>query len=114
MDLKSDDYSIWYNPATQTVTCRGTLRLSELEEYTLLVELLNDVIAQKPCRLTLDLRDLRFLNSSGFNVLSKFVLQVRQVETIEFVIQSAQNIPWHQRSLKNLQRLMPSLQLLCD
>jgi hypothetical protein len=114
MDLKSEDYSIQYDEATQTITCQGALRLAELGEYAPLSQLLNSVLEQKPAQLTLDLRRLKFLNSSGFNILSKFVLKVRQEGTIRMIIQATKSIPWHEKSLKNLQRLMPSLQLEFD
>ena len=57
MQLKTEDYHVWYDAATHTLTYQGTLRLVDLEEYTPMAELLSDVIAQKPSRLTLDLRN---------------------------------------------------------
>jgi hypothetical protein len=90
MDLKSEDYSIQYDEATQTITCQGALRLAELGEYAPLSQLLNSVLEQK------------------------FVLKVRQEGTIRMIIQATKSIPWHEKSLKNLQRLMPSLQLEFD
>jgi hypothetical protein len=82
-----------------------------MEEYEPFVQLLDDVADSEPPTITLNLRNLRFLNSSGINVLSKFVLKVRQKQTIQMVVQGSKSIPWQGKSLKNLQRLMPSLQL---
>jgi hypothetical protein len=39
------------------------------------------------------------------------VIKVRQQGNIQMVLQGSKNIPWQGKSLKNLQRLMPSLQL---
>jgi len=114
MDLKSKDYSIEYDEAAQTITCQGALRLAELDEYASLSQLLDSILTQKPAQLTLDMRRLRFLNSSGFNILSKFVLKVRQEGTIRLGVQASRDIPWHKKSFKNLQRLMPDLQLEFD
>jgi hypothetical protein len=111
MEIKTEGYGIRYNASTQTLMLEGVLRLGELGEHVPIVQLLDDIVSQKPSRLTLDLRDLKFLSSSGFNILSRFVLKVRQAEQIELRIQASKTIPWHQRSLKNLQRLMPRLQL---
>ncbi len=110
MELKTEDYCVWYDTATQTLTCQGTLRLADLEEYTPIWQLLNEVISQKPNLLTLDLRRLKYLNSSGFNVLSRFVLKVRQEATMQLLVQASKQIAWQEKSLKNLQRVMPSLQ----
>jgi hypothetical protein len=39
------------------------------------------------------------------------VIKVRQKGTIQMVVKGSKSIPWQAKSLKNLQRLMPSLQL---
>lgn len=111
MELKSEDYRVGYDEESQTLTYQGALRLADLEEYAPMWQMLSEIIRQKPTRLVMDLRGLRFLNSSGFNVLSKFVLKVRQEATIEMVVRAAKNVAWQEKSLKNLQRLMPNLQL---
>lgn len=111
MEIKTEDYSIWYDPTIGTVVCQGSLRLGGMEEYAPIVQLLNKVTDSEPSTITLNLRDLEFLNSSGINVLSKFVIKVRQKGNIQMVVKGANNIPWQGKSLKNLQRLMPSLQL---
>lgn len=114
MELKTEDYRVWYDTVTQTLTCEGALRLADLEEYTPMWQLLSDVIDQKPDRLTLDLRSLKYLNSSGFNVLSRFVLRVRQETAMQMLVRASKKIAWQEKSLKNLQRVMPNLQLELD
>lgn len=111
MEVKGDDYRVWYEPSDVAIYCQGSLRLAGTDEYAPIVQILEDVIAQNPKELTLNLCELEFLNSSGINVLSKFVIKVRQKETIKITVQGSENIPWQGKSLKNLQRLMPSLDL---
>lgn len=111
MEIQSKDYSIFYDSVTETVSCQGSLRLNGMEEYASIVQLLNDVADHDPPLLTLNLRNLEFLNSSGINVISKFVIKVRQKGTIQMVVLGSKTIPWQGKSLKNLQRLMPKLQL---
>jgi len=43
--------------------------------------------------------------------LSKFVIKVRQKESIKIIVCGSDAIPWQRKSLKNLQRLMSSLVL---
>jgi hypothetical protein len=114
MDIQTKDYSIEYDHATQTVTCSGSFRISQMEEYAPIVDLLNEVTDSSPNMITLDLRKLEFLNSSGINIISKFVIKVRQLKNIQITIQGSKQIPWQGKSLKNLQRLMPSLHLELD
>jgi hypothetical protein len=111
MEIQTEDYSIYYDPVTDTVAYQGSLRLSGMEEYAPIVQLLNELADQEPATITLDLRELEFLNSSGINVISKFVLKVRQKNTSQILVRGSKTIPWQGKSLKNLQRLMPSLQL---
>lgn len=114
MELKTENYRVGYDAATQTLICDGALRLADLEEYTPMWQLLGEVIEQKPDRLTLDMRGLKYLNSSGFNVLSRFVLRVRQETTMQMLVRASKKIAWQEKSLKNLQRVMPELQLEID
>ncbi len=111
MEIKTQDYTIQYDEAATTVNCRGSFRLSGMEEYTPIVDLLDSVADAEPPTITLNLRDLEFLNSSGISMLSKFVIKVRQKKNIQMVVQGSKDIPWQGKSLKNLQRLMPSLEL---
>lgn len=111
MEIKANEYYIGYDPEKATVTFQGSLRLSGMEEYAPLVELLNNVAEAQPPQIVLDLRKLEFLNSSGINMLSKFAIKVRQKDCIEMVIKGSKQIPWQGKSLRNLLRLMPTLQL---
>ncbi|HBE16872.1 MAG TPA: hypothetical protein DEG17_07395 [Cyanobacteria bacterium UBA11149] len=111
MEIKTKDYSVYYDTATWTVDWQGSLRLSGSEEYAPIVELLEKVTESQPPTITLNLRHLEFLNSSGISMLSKFVIKVRQKKNINIVVKGSQKIPWQGKSLKNLQRLMPSLKL---
>ena len=114
MEIKTQHYSIYYDKLTETAVFNGSLRLSGIEEYDPIVQLLNDLAEQQPSTITLNLRQLEFLNSSGINVLSKFVIKVRQKGNIHMVVLGSNNVPWQGKSLKNLQRLMPSLDLVLE
>ncbi|MEM9543805.1 MAG: hypothetical protein AAGA60_30510 [Cyanobacteria bacterium P01_E01_bin.42] len=111
MEIKTETYEINYDDATKTIRFQGSLRLSGMDEYRPIVQLLHDIAEQKPARIILNLRELKFLNSSGINVLSKFTIEIRKNKEIAMTVQGAKNIPWQGKSLKNLQRLMPALEL---
>ena len=109
--IKTEDYEITYEPESQTITCKGSFWMSNTEEYAPLAQILNGATAQQPPMLTLDLRHLDFLNSSGINVISKFVIGVRQKGNIELVVLGSKEIPWQNKSLFNLTRLLPTIKL---
>jgi hypothetical protein len=111
MDIVHTDYQVHYDAATATVLCQGSFRLRGTEEYAPILQILTAAADAKPAALTLDLRTLQFLNSAGINTLAKFVLHVRQYDATQVVIKGSHAFPWQERSLKNFQRLLPSLHL---
>src|SRR5690349_18861613 len=98
-DIRTDDYSVSYDPSSHTVTCKGAFRLSGVAEYAPISQLLNDVLNEQPPVIVLNLKELQFLNSSGINVLSKFVISVRQKGNTQLVVQGSKSIPWQGKSL---------------
>ncbi|MBX2864837.1 MAG: hypothetical protein KTR27_14900 [Leptolyngbyaceae cyanobacterium MAG.088] len=113
MEIKGKEYEVVYDPAVSTVIFAGELALMGMGEYppiaTLLEQSLETAITQKPSQLTLDLRHLKFLNSSGINVISKFVIKVRRAGNVAMTIKGSDSIPWQSKSLVNLKRLMPGM-----
>ena len=110
-NIKTEDYQVSYKQEAQTIVLSGSLRLSGLEETNPVIKLLNDVLDENHENIIFDLRDLEFLNSSGINMLSKFVIKVRQKKNVRLKILASHQIPWQGKSLKNLQKLLPSLEL---
>jgi len=111
MEIKTENYKIIYDNVSHRIVIDGSLRLNGTAEYAPITELLNSVAQQEPEKIILDLKELNFLNSSGISILSKFVISIRRRKNIQMVVIGAQKNPWQGKSLKNLQRLMPSLKL---
>jgi hypothetical protein len=109
MEIKTEQYRICYDRETATVSFSGSLRLSGPEEYQPITQLLGDVADAETGKITLNLQQLEFLNSSGISMLSKFIIEVRKKATVQMAVQGSQSIAWQAKSLKNLQRLMPAL-----
>jgi hypothetical protein len=109
--IKAEEYEVIYESENTTVTLSGSLRLSGLEDTNPVIKLLNEVLAENPSLIIINLQQLEFLNSSGINMLSKFVIKVRQKKETSLIVLASNKIPWQGKSLKNLQKLMPSLEL---
>jgi hypothetical protein len=110
MEIIHTDYQVRYDPATATVSCHGSFRLAG-EEYKPILDLMLQAADAAPPLLTLDVRDLQFLNSSGINTLSKLILHVRKQNASLVRVLGSKQFPWQEKSLINLQRLLPSLKL---
>lgn len=115
-EILSDNYSLKYEEIDQTVTFSGSFRLNGSVEYEPISTLLNEVMLQTPPPpvFKLDVRQLQFLNSSGINMLSKFIISVRRQSSTSIVLAASKTIPWQAKSLQNLQKLMPALRLVYE
>ncbi len=110
MDIITDDYEVLYDSPTQTIFFKGFLRLNGLKEYQPIMDLILEVIQPKST-LTINFSELEFLNSSGISMLSMLVVKVRQMANVHLILKGSSKILWQTKSLRNLQRLMPSIQL---
>ena len=113
MDIVTEEYSIKYDAETSTINWQGVMRLNG-KEYNPIAELLNQVAALEPSKITLNLQALEGLNSSGITMLGKFIFQIAKKKTIELLIQCGNQMTWQKKSVKNFKRLMPKLQIEWD
>lgn len=111
IDIHGEDYKVTFDPATATITCQGAFRLYGTAGYEAIENLLNQVADQKAPVITLNLKELEFLNSSGINAFSKFLISVRSYGVSQVIIIGDASIAWQVRSFENLKRLMPNLQI---
>jgi hypothetical protein len=110
-EVKGEDYIIQYDPELVSISFQGELSLGGPADYAPIVELLDEVASPEPSMITLNLKKLEFLNSSGISMLSKFVISVRKKKTIQLLVLGSNDVPWQQKSLKNLEKLLPTLKL---
>lgn len=107
--IAGENYQIEYHPDRTTIDFQGVLRLAGMPEYEAIDNLLTEVAATNPDRMTLNFEKLEFLNSSGFSVLSKFVIAMRKQNVTEIIMIGSEDIAWQAKSFKNLKRLLPNL-----
>lgn len=109
-EYSGENYTVAFDEQARVVTISGTLRLNGMAEYGPIVALLSNA-AEGASALAIDLSRLVFLNSSGIAVLSKFVIEARNRGGLALSIVGSTAVPWQGKSLHNLKRLMPSLEL---
>ncbi|OQY53006.1 MAG: hypothetical protein DRR08_24655 [Candidatus Parabeggiatoa sp. nov. 2] len=105
MEITTKEYSVKYDAQTATIHWQGAMRLSD-KEYEPIKQLLNKVAALELPQITLDLRKLQALNSSGITTLGKFILSLNDKKTTQLLIQASKKIAWQKRSVVNFKRLM--------
>ena len=111
-NISGESFDIRLEEDNSTVFFKGALRLTGMEEYAPILEMLKGTLIDPNAPIVLDLTELDFLNSSGITMFSRFVIEARNRAAINVHFLASESIPWHARSLKNLQRLMPSLKIL--
>ncbi len=109
--IYGEDYVVTYNREEGVISFKGVLRLAGTAGYRSIANFLDEILASGVTSLLLDLRELKLLNSSGITMLSKFVINARQYPGLSLVVKGSQSIFWQERSLGNLQRLLPSMKL---
>jgi hypothetical protein len=110
-NINGESFEIRLEDDNSTVFFKGALRLSGMDDYAPILDMLKETLISPAAPIVLDLRELDFLNSSGITMFSRFVIEARDHTGINLQILASEAVPWHVRSLKNLQRLMPSLNI---
>ena len=110
MKIENDNYVLEYDENNHHVQISGSLRLNGLDEYTVILDPLKQCMENSDI-MEVNLSQLEFLNSSGIAMLSKFVIEARNKQSFSLKIIGSNQIPWQGKSLKNLQRLYPALEI---
>jgi hypothetical protein len=110
IEIETNNYHIVHDLENTTIRLQGGLRLESTKEYVPIMQMFDQLIDQEPPLITLHLRDLSFINSSGINILHKFILKVEQKKTSQLVVQASQRHAWQHKVLMSLQRVMPLMQ----
>lgn len=109
-ELKGHKYTVNYDSRAGIVNCIGRFRLLK-PEYKQISDLLHQAVEDGHDELTLNLRGLEFLNSSGIKTFYEFVIDVRNHNNIQLLIQGSASHKWQPLILENCRKLMPKLQL---
>ncbi|MEO0686485.1 MAG: hypothetical protein AAFY76_15965, partial [Cyanobacteria bacterium J06649_11] len=110
LEVKGENFNISYENNSKAVNFTGRIRLRGLQEYTVVFDLFDKVLERNGNSITLDLQNLELINSSGIDMLSKFILTSRKKNTVEVKVIGSDSKTWQTRLLKNLKRLMPKLE----
>lgn len=79
MQIKGEKYHVGYNPETSTIFCEGMLNLRGKDGYKDIANLFDQVVKQNhSAKITVDVRELEFLNSSGITTLGGFIIKLRK------------------------------------
>jgi hypothetical protein len=109
MEITNKDYSVIYDAEMAIIHWQGIMRLDS-DEAKSIAQFLDKIVALEPPQITLDLRKLKALNSSGISTLGRFLFNAGRKKATQLLIQSTQNVAWQKNSVKHFQKLVPKLQ----
>ena len=111
MEENGDDYSVKFDDVSSIISFAGSLRLCGTKGYASVNDLLEKVIEMDKELITMDLKELQFLNSTGITTISKFIIKTKNRGVTQLIIKGNNNVTWQKKTLKHLIRLMPTLTL---
>jgi hypothetical protein len=109
MEIREETYRVWTEG--NTAHFDGTMRLTGPEAYQPVYALVVNLIRENNSA-EIDLTNLRFLNSSGINLLAKVVIEGRKKPELKMTVRGSRAVPWQTKSLPNLKKLHPALELI--
>lgn len=109
MEIRDENFRIWAE--NEYVYFEGILRLAGPEAYAPIYSLALSALHANHAKVVFDLTGLEFLNSSGINLLAKLTIEARKNSAVQLVIRGTSQHPWQSKSLPNLKKLYPQLDL---
>ncbi|MEM7556799.1 MAG: DUF6272 family protein [Cyanobacteria bacterium P01_A01_bin.84] len=111
LEMRNENHLVSYDGETREINFTGKVRLRGMEEYREMLKFLNDIVDTGIPELTINIKNLELLNSSGIDMLSKFVIGIRKSKSIQLTIIGSEKMSWQEKCLKNFKRLMPGMTL---
>lgn len=112
MKIEGDGYTVTYRDGQVKIS--GKLSLM-LEDYSELEAFFKKIIDSVPSELTLDIRNLEYLNSSGIKTICVgLILEAADVEGLRMKILCSNQYTWQKETIPTFEALMDNMSILFE
>ncbi len=112
MKIEEKNYKAAFE--NNVITISGKLSLM-LEDYGKLIESFDQVIKSGPSEITLDIRDLEYLNSSGIKTICvNLILEASDIEGLRMKILCSNRYTWQKETVPTFEDLMDNMEIIFE
>ncbi|GAA3070175.1 hypothetical protein GCM10010520_17150 [Rhizobium viscosum] len=109
MEISDENFRVWTE--NTEVYFDGIFRLAGPDAYAPIHSMIVGLLHEGHKQVTFNLTGLEFLNSSGINLLAKLTIEARKMGELQLIVKGTNQYPWQAKSLPNLKKLHPLLDL---
>ncbi len=110
MKIEGEEYSIAYEDSVIKIS--GKLSLM-LEEYEKMEDFFEKVVEPGPSELTLDIRDLEYLNSSGIKTICVgLILEAADIDGLKMKIIGSEHHTWQKETIPTFEDLIDDMEIV--
>ncbi len=114
MELIAGESKLTFKESESLLVMEGSMRLANLMEYDKVSLFIMECAEKSPSKLTIDMRTLSFLNSSGITTLSMCILHLKKKLTPSLLFLGTTDYAWQDKSLKNFTKLWADAKVQID
>jgi len=110
MNIEGEDYKVTYENGV--ITIAGKLSLM-LEDYEKLETFFKKIVESEPSEITLDIRNLEYLNSSGIKTMCVgLLLEADDLEGLKMRILCSEHYTWQKETVPTFGELMDNMEIV--
>lgn len=107
MQIEGEGYKVVYDEDMLTIS--GKLSLM-LEEYEVLEDFFSEILESGPSELTLNIKDLEYLNSSGIKTICVgLLLEADEIDALQMKILCSKRFTWQKETVPTFEDLVENV-----